>query len=386
MGLRQIRKHGLALNGWLVLDKPVGLRSTVAVARVQSLLRARKCGHAGTLDPAAEGLLPLALGSATKTVSYAMDGTKVYDMVVRWGERSTTDDSEGEVEASSVARPSRDAIESLLPEFTGEIVQRPPRFSALRVGGKRAYALARQGEEVCLQPRKVRIFCIRLVEVLDKDKARFSVEAGKGAYMRAIARDLGERLGCFGRLQSLRRSKVGTFTEQHAVSLEKLEALFDRRQAASEASENSEVSEVSEDSEVSEVPLLYDETLSRLGELLLPVESALGAMPRLTLEPWEQQQFCRGLGVLFAQPEQQERLALAGGGSASHCSSGDSMAVFSSNARLLGVGSLLQGRLKALRLFVAKPQALSESQRGKDRARSSFKNVRKNVAPPQNSL
>ena len=368
MGLRQIRKHGLALDGWLVLDKHVGLRSTVAVARVQSLLRARKCGHAGTLDPAAEGLLPLALGAATKTVSYAMDGTKVYDMVVRWGERSTTDDKEGEIEASSDARPSRADIESLLPEFTGEIMQRPPRFSALRIGGKRAYTLARQGEEVCLEPRKVRIFSLSLVEVLDEDRARFSVEAGKGAYMRAIARDLGERLGCFGRLQSLRRSRVGTFTEEQSVSLEKLEALFDKPPAIENTSEK-ETSEkdIGEDAPA---PLSREETFSRLGDLLLPVESALGAMPRLTLERWEQQQFCRGLGVLFAQAEQRERLAEINFAEINladiNVSSADSIAVFSSvpESRLLGVGNLQQGRLKALRLFAPHRQGASGGRGG----------------------
>ena len=376
MGLRQVRKHGLALDGWLVLDKAVGLRSTVAVARVQSLLRARKCGHAGTLDPAAEGLLPLALGAATKTVSYAMEGTKVYDMVVRWGERRTTDDSEGEIEASSDARPCRADIESLLPEFTGEITQRPPRFSALRIGGKRAYTLARQGEVVLLAARKVRIFRLQLVDVLDEDRARFSVEAGKGAYMRAIARDLGERLGCFGRLQSLRRSKVGAFAEQHAVSLEKLERLFDKPQAKED------------DHEGSHTPRSHSETLSLLGDLLLPVETALGAMPRLTLERWEQQQFCRGLGVLFAQTEQRERLANL----SANVAKGESMpmpmpmplAVFSSppSSRLLGVGNLLQGRLKALRLFAASRQGQPVARGGLEESFS----LRNNVALQQNKL
>ena len=392
MGLRQIRKHGLSLDGWIVLDKSVGLRSTVAVARVQSLLRARKCGHAGTLDPAAEGLLPLALGGATKTVSYAMEGAKIYDMVVRWGEQRTTDDSEGEIEARSDARPSREAIESLLPEFIGEIMQRPPRFSALRIGGKRAYALARQGEEVNLPPRKVHIFRLELVDVLDEDTARFSVEAGKGAYMRAIARDLGERLGCLGRLQSLRRSKVGAFTEQQAISLEKLEKLFDKPPTTENAAEES----------LAEMPatMSHEATLARLGGLLLPVETALGAMPRLTLERWEQQQFCRGLGVLFAQAEQQERLADVAVASAGSFSNGDPMAIFSSHppARLLGVGSLLQGRLKALRLFGGSGGASlrgAGSARGKGQNNSqnnSFGNSsgnsfgRKNVASEGNTL
>ncbi len=399
MGLRQVRKNGLSLDGWIVLDKSVGLRSTVAVARVQSLLRARKCGHAGTLDPAAEGLLPLALGGATKTVSYAMEGAKIYDMVVRWGEQRTTDDSEGEIEASSDARPNRSAIENLLPEFTGEIMQRPPRFSALRIGGKRAYTLARQGEEVNLPPRKVNIFRLELVDVLDEDTARFSVEAGKGAYMRSIARDLGERLGCLGRLQSLRRSKVGAFTEQQAISLEKLEKLFDKplatKNAAKESSEES--SEKSSEESLAEppTPLSHEETLARLGEFLLPVETALGSMPRLTLERWEQQQFCRGLGVLFAQNEQQERLADVAAASAGRFSNGDPMAIFSSHppARLLGVGSLLQGRLKAERLFGgsggSKRQGAGGARgKGQNNSSNSSRNysARKNVASEGNTL
>ena len=373
MGLRQVRKHGIVVDGWLVLDKPVGLRSTVAVGRVQSLLRARKCGHAGTLDPAAEGLLPLALGAATKTVSYAMDGRKVYGMVVRWGERRTTDDSEGEIEASSDARPSRAAIERLLPEFTGEILQRPPRFSALRIGGKRAYTLARQGEEVNLPARKVSIFGIQLLEMVDADKTRFSVEAGKGAYMRALARDLGERLGCFGRLESLRRHKVGSFTEQHAVSLERLEELFDRQDVSRDAEDGG--AEDGGGEYPSNALLSQDETLSRLGSLLLPVESALGSMARLTLEPWEQQQFCRGLGVLFVDTEQRERLASVG-------SDVGSIAVFAAkpSRRLLGVGGVQQGRLKALRLFSASPQARSS------RVNAERGGARKNVASRHDSV
>ena len=240
MGVRRARKHGLPINGWIILDKPIGLRSTAAVAKVQSLLRARKCGHAGTLDPAAEGLLPLALGAATKTVSYAMDSTKSYDIVVRWGERSNTDDSEGEIEETSDSRPTREQIEAILGKFIGEIKQRPPSFSALRIEGKRAYDLARQGKKVVLEPRIVRIESIKLVEVINENLARFAVESGKGAYMRAIARDLGEELGCCGRLESLRRKRVGAFGEKHAISLDALEKIVrnnnNETQAREEAS------------------------------------------------------------------------------------------------------------------------------------------------------
>ena len=333
MGLRRARKYGLAINGWIILDKPVGLRSTAAVAKVQSLLRARKCGHAGTLDPVAEGLLPLALGMATKTVSYAMDGTKNYDIVVRWGERSNTDDSEGEIEETSSSRPSREQIEGVLEKFTGEIEQRPPSFSALRIEGKRAYDLARKGEKVILEPRPVLIASLKLVEVIDKDLARFAVDTGKGAYMRALARDLGEVLGCLGRLESLRRRRVGAFYEKHAISLDALEKIVHSEDEKAQSRE---------------------EVIARLGEHLLPIESVLAEMPRLVLERDEQRRFRQGQGLLFVSSHQRERIT--------HIKEEQPIATFAADRssddvsyslpKLLGIGSLVKGRFKAQRLFV----------------------------------
>src|SRR5919106_4594478 len=172
------RKHGEPVHGWVVLDKPLGLTSTAAVAAVKRLYNARKAGHAGTLEPLATGVLPIALGEATKTVSFAMDGRKAYRFTVRWGEETNTDDAEGEVVNSSAARPSRSDIEAVLPRFTGTILQAPPRFSAIKVAGERAYDLAREGEVVELEPRQVEVLDLRLVEVPDADHATFEAECG----------------------------------------------------------------------------------------------------------------------------------------------------------------------------------------------------------------
>jgi tRNA pseudouridine55 synthase len=210
-------RRGRPVNGWLVLDKPLGLTSTAAVAAVKRLFEAAKAGHAGTLDPLATGILPIALGEATKTVAYAMDSAKIYRFCVRWG-------AEGEAVESSVERPSRPDIEALLPSFTGVVDQVPPQFSAIKVAGERAYDLARSGEFVDLAARPVEISSLRLI-ASDDDNATFEVECGKGAYVRAIARDMGRQLGVFGHVVSLRRARVGSFGEAQMISLEKLEEL-----------------------------------------------------------------------------------------------------------------------------------------------------------------
>jgi tRNA pseudouridine55 synthase len=203
------------IHGWLVLDKPVGMTSTHAVALAKRAFRARKAGHAGTLDPLASGLLPIAFGEATKTVPYVMDGRKAYRFTVRWGIETDTDDSEGKPVATSEARPEIEAIETILPGFMGEVMQVPPAYSALKINGERAYDLARDGETVELQPRPVVIHALRLVEAR-KDEAEFEAECGKGTYVRALARDFGRRLGCLGHIVGLRRTRVGSFTEGEA--------------------------------------------------------------------------------------------------------------------------------------------------------------------------
>lgn len=219
----QPRREKREVNGWVVLDKQTGITSTQAVAAVRRIFRAKKAGHAGTLDPLASGVLPIALGEATKTVPFVQDGRKVYRFTMRFGVETDTDDAEGKETARSSSRPSREAIEALLPAFTGTILQTPPQFSALKVEGVRAYDLAREGETVELAPREVEIDSFALLAMPDADHAEFEVECGKGTYVRALARDLGRRLGCLGHVSALRRTRVGDFSEQDTVDLVRLE-------------------------------------------------------------------------------------------------------------------------------------------------------------------
>ncbi len=221
------KKKGLKLDGWLIIDKPPGLTSAHVVAKVKRMTQAAKIGHAGTLDPLATGILPLALGEATKTVSYAMDGAKTYRFTVRWGEGRDSDDSEGAVTQTSDARPDRAAIEAALPRFRGDIMQVPPVYSALKVDGERAYDLARRGEAPVLDARPIRIDRFDLIDMPDADHAVFEVDCGKGSYIRALARDLGATLGCYGHIVALRRTRVGPFREEQAFSLEKLGELWE---------------------------------------------------------------------------------------------------------------------------------------------------------------
>ena len=219
------RRHGRPIHGWLVIDKPAGMTSAAVVGKVRALTGAAKLGHGGTLDPLATGVLPLAFGEATKTVAYVMDGLKVYRFAVRWGEERDTDDREGRVIATSSVRPGAEAIVAALAAFTGEIDQVPPRFSAVKVDGKRAYALARAAKTVELAPRRVLIERFELIRVVSADEAEFEVMAGKGAYMRALARDLARALGTVGHLSALRRTRVGPFAEKDAISLDMIAAL-----------------------------------------------------------------------------------------------------------------------------------------------------------------
>ena len=207
------------VNGWIVLDKGVGMTSTHAVALVKRGLSARKAGHAGTLDPLASGILPIALGEATKTVPFIMDGRKSYVFTVAWGAETNTDDAEGEVVARTEGLPSPAEIEALLPRFTGSIQQVPPRFSAIKIQGERAYDLARDGEVVELQPRVVEIDRLALVRH-EGNRSVIEADCGKGTYVRAIARDLGRALGCLGHIAALRRTRVGPFSDADAVSVD----------------------------------------------------------------------------------------------------------------------------------------------------------------------
>lgn len=212
---------GEKIDGWLIIDKAPGITSAKVVSAVRFITKAAKAGHGGTLDPIATGILPIAMGEATKTVGYALDADKSYRFTVTWGESRTTDDTEGEVVATSDRRPTRDEIEAALPAFTGAIEQRPPVYSALKVDGERAYALARAGKPPDLPPRPVTIHRFALLEAAE-NTAIFEVDCVKGTYVRALARDLGEKLGCFGHVSALRRTRVGRFGEDVAISLEHL--------------------------------------------------------------------------------------------------------------------------------------------------------------------
>lgn len=222
---RRNKKKGRPVSGWLILDKPRDLGSTEAVSKIRWLFKAQKAGHAGTLDPLASGLLPIALGDATKTVPYVMDGRKIYRFTVCWGEERTTDDREGAVAAASGERPAESDIRALLPRYTGIIDQVPPQFSAIKIDGNRAYDLAREGEELEIPPREVEIHRLDLVAMPDRDTAVFEVECGKGTYVRSLARDMGRDLGCHGHIASLRRIGVAPFGEADLVPLDALTAL-----------------------------------------------------------------------------------------------------------------------------------------------------------------
>jgi tRNA pseudouridine55 synthase len=218
-------RRGLKVDGWIAIDKPAGMTSTQVVGAVRRLLNAAKAGHAGTLDPPATGVLPIALGQATKTISHLSLRPKAYTFTVRWGEARTTDDAEGEVTERSDIRPGREAILAALPRFTGTISQVPPAFSAVKVAGERAYDLAREGAAPKLSPRSVVIHRFELAAMPDRDRAEFRVECGSGAYMRGLARDLARALGTVGHVAALRRVQVGPFGEAGAITLDKLKDL-----------------------------------------------------------------------------------------------------------------------------------------------------------------
>jgi tRNA pseudouridine55 synthase len=218
-------RKGQPIHGWVVVDKPLGLTSTQVVGRVRRVFDARKVGHGGTLDPLATGLLPIAMGEATKTVPYVMEGDKAYRFTLRWGQATATDDTEGAVTAVSDRRPAEAEIQEVLPRFQGVIDQVPPNYSAIKVAGQRAYDRARAQEVFELKARPVTIHSLVLAGREGADLASFEVICGKGAYMRSLARDLGAALGCYAHVIELRRTGAGPFTQDHAISLESLEAL-----------------------------------------------------------------------------------------------------------------------------------------------------------------
>ncbi|MFQ5774108.1 MAG: tRNA pseudouridine(55) synthase TruB [Kiloniellaceae bacterium] len=284
------RRHkGRQINGWVVVDKPSGLTSTQVLGRVRRVFDPRKIGHGGTLDPLATGLLPVAMGEATKTVSYVMEGPKTYRFTLRWGEATTTDDIEGEVIARSERRPSEAEIRMVLPSFVGEIAQVPPTYSAIKVAGRRAYDKARAQEAFELEPRQVEIRRLTLVAAGEPDHATLEVVCGKGAYMRALARDLGRALGTCAHVVALRRSAVGPFREAHAISLETLEALG--HSAADSGA-------------------------------LLPLETALDDIPALALTETEANRLRRGQAVSMLARVNRERIREFANGVIGYATSG----------------------------------------------------------------
>ncbi len=268
------RKRGNPVHGWVIVDKPSGVSSAQAVATVRRVFDAAKAGHAGTLDPLATGVLPVALGEATKTVPYVMDATKDYDFTIQWGEARSTDDREGTVSATSGVRPDPAAIAEATRRFVGEIEQVPPIYSAVKVDGERAYDLARSGEAVDLEPRRIEILAFDLAETIDADRARFRVSSGKGAYMRALARDLALSLGTVGHIVALRRLRVGPFAEAAAISLDSLAELMHNPAAS---------------------------------EHLRPVATALDGIPALALSGPEAKTLRNGQGVPLFRAMDQDR-------------------------------------------------------------------------------
>jgi tRNA pseudouridine55 synthase len=274
MGRR--RRRGDPVNGWFIVDKPAGPTSTAVVNEVRRLANAAKAGHGGTLDPLATGVLPVALGEATKTMSYIVDGTKSYRFTLRWGIGTDSDDAEGEVVETCDGRPGAEAVQAVLPRFTGEIEQVPPRYSAIKVAGQRAYDLARGGESFDLEPRIVWIERIELADMPDADHAVFEVTCGPGAYMRGLGRDIARALGTVGHITALRRTRVGPFREENAISLDALRSFEDS---------------------------------AAVLQHLLPVETALDDIPALALTDSEARRLQNGQAVSLLRKTDLQRIA-----------------------------------------------------------------------------
>ncbi|MFT9161314.1 MAG: tRNA pseudouridine(55) synthase TruB [Acetobacter sp.] len=302
------RRRGRPLNGWLIIDKPTGMTSTQVVGFAKRVFDAQKVGHGGTLDPLATGLLPLAFGTATKTVPYVMDGTKVYRFTLRMGESRDSDDADGAVTATTDARPTDDQLRAALPALTGNILQVPPGYSALKVAGVRAYDMARDGRPPELPPRPARVDRFELIDRPDADTAVFEVESGKGVYMRALARDVALAAGTLGHITVLRRLRVGPFTEADAIMLDKLAPNDDKAPASP--------------------------------DLLSPVETALADIPALALTEDEAVLLRHGqplglVGLMGRIPQTDEAGTVR----------------VMEGERVLGIGRLEDGWLKPVRIL-----------------------------------
>lgn len=305
------RKKGDAVSGWVCLDKPYDFGSTQAVGRVRWLFNAQKAGHAGTLDPLATGVLPIALGEATKTVPFMMDADKAYRFMIEWGRSTTTLDREGETTATSDVRPTVAQVEAALPAFVGEIQQIPPQYSAIKVDGERAYDLTRAGEAFELQARAVVVHAARVSAAPDADHVEIEVECGKGTYVRSIVRDLAAALGAEAHVSALRRTRVGPFREDRAILLENLEDMSHK---------------------------------AALPEVLLPVETALDDIPALAVTAEDAFRLAQGRPIVLV-PRQVENLKarLTGGSRLVSAMDGD---------RLVALAEMRAGKLNPVRVFL----------------------------------
>jgi tRNA pseudouridine55 synthase len=305
------RKKGDAVSGWVCLDKPYDFGSTQAVGRVRWLFNAQKAGHAGTLDPLATGVLPIALGEATKTVPFMMDADKAYRFMIEWGRSTTTLDREGETTGTSDVRPTVAQVEAALPAFVGEIQQIPPQYSAIKVDGERAYDLARAGEAFELAARAVVVHAARVSAAPDADHVEIEVECGKGTYVRSIVRDLAAALGAEAHVSALRRTRVGPFGEDRAILLENLEDMSHK---------------------------------AALPEVLLPVETALDDIPALAVTAEDAFRLAQGRPIVLV-PRQVENLKarLTGGSRLVSAMDGD---------RLVALAEIRAGKLNPVRVFL----------------------------------
>jgi len=317
---RRGKKKGRPISGWVVLDKPVGMGSTEAVSKIKWLFQAEKAGHAGTLDPLASGMLPIALGEATKTVPYVQDGAKIYRFTVAWGEERSTDDLEGPVTQNSDRRPAEADVRALLPKYTGVIMQTPPQFSAIKIAGERAYDLAREGETVDIPAREIEIGRLGIVEHA-ADRTLFEVECGKGTYVRSLARDMGRDLGCFGHIAELRRVEVEPFTQEDFVTVAELEA-----------ARFGEQREADGDADVVDAPIDF----GAIDALLVDTAAALDCLPQIAISDEAATKIRLGNPVIIrgrdAPVEAEEACATARG-------------------KLVAIGAIEQGMFKPKRVF-----------------------------------
>ncbi|HUO12242.1 MAG TPA: tRNA pseudouridine(55) synthase TruB [Caulobacteraceae bacterium] len=304
------RRKGEAISGWVCLDKPLDVTSTQAVSRVRRAFGAQKAGHAGTLDPLATGILPIALGEATKTVPFLMDADKTYRFTVAWGRSTASFDREGAVTAASDVRPTPGEVAAALPAFKGEIEQIPPAYSAVKVDGERAYDLAREGVELDLKPRPVTIHDIQVVAAPDADHIELELDCGKGTYVRALVRDLAVALGACAHVSALRRTRVGRFDADRAIGLEKLEEVC--------------------------------QTGARQ-EALLPVETALDDIPALAVTTEDAFRLTQGRSIVLL-PRQAEALK------ASLVAGSRTVSVFQAGS-IVALCEMRAGRLNPTRVF-----------------------------------